>query len=87
MLGLEQSVVRSKLDIEGRVRLKTYHEHVHAITSSSNVVTIDLSEAQNFTLTVNEKVNQFTIINIPSESSSFTIKITQEFYWWPHSWD
>jgi hypothetical protein len=76
-VGIGTTIVRSKLDIEGRVRLKTYHEHVHAITSSSNVVTIDLSEAQNFTLTVNEQVNQFTIINIPSESTSFTIKITQ----------
>ena len=37
-----------------------------------------MSEAQNFTLTVTENVNQFTIINIPPESSSFTIKITQD---------
>jgi len=77
-VGIGTTVVRSKLDIEGRVRLKTYYEHVHAVTSSSNVVTIDLSEAQNFTLTVTENVNQFTITNIPSEASSFTIKITQD---------
>jgi hypothetical protein len=77
-VGIGTSVVRSKLDVEGRVRLKTYYEHVHAITSSSNVVTIDLAEAQNFTLTVTENVNQFTIINIPSESSAFTLKITQD---------
>jgi hypothetical protein len=66
------------MDIEGRARLKTYHEHVHAVTSSSNVVTLDLSEAQNFTLTVHEKVDQFTITNIPSEASAFTLKITQD---------
>ena len=77
-VGIGTSVVRSKLDVEGRVRLKTYYEHVHAVTSSSNVVTIDLAEAQNFTLTVTEDVNQFTIINIPSESSAFTLKITQD---------
>ena len=77
-VGIGTTVVRSKLDIEGRVRLKTYYEHVHAVTSSSNVVTIDLSEAQNFTLTVTENVNQFTIINIPAESSAFTLKITQD---------
>lgn len=77
-VGIGTSVARSKLDVEGRVRLKTYNEHVHAVTSSSNVVTIDLSEAQNFTLTVTENVNQFTIINIPSESSAFTLKITQD---------
>jgi hypothetical protein len=77
-VGIGTSVVRSKLDVEGRVRLKTYYEHVHAITSSSNVVTIDLAEAQNFTLTATEDINQFTIINIPSESSAFTLKITQD---------
>jgi len=77
-VGIGTTIVRSKLDIEGRVRLKTYYEHVHAVTSSSNVVTIDLSEAQNFTLTVTENVNQFTIINIPVESSAFTLKITQD---------
>jgi hypothetical protein len=77
-VGIGTSSVRSKLDIEGRVRLKTYYEHVHAVTSSSNVVTIDLSEAQNFTLTVTENVNQFTIINIPAESSAFTLKIAQD---------
>ena len=77
-VGIGTSVARSTLDVEGRVRLKTYNEHVHAVTSSSNVVTIDLSEAQNFTLTVTEDVNQFTIINIPSESSAFTLKITQD---------
>ncbi len=77
-VGIGTTIVRSKLDIEGRVRLKTYYEHVHAVTSSSNVVTIDLSEAQNFTLTATENINQFRIINIPSESSSFTLKITQD---------
>jgi len=77
-VGIGTTIARSKLDIEGRARLKTYYEHVHAVTSSSNVVTIDLSEAQNFTLTVSEDVNRFTITNTPSESSSFTIKILQD---------
>ena len=77
-VGIGTSVSRSKLDVEGRTRLKTYYEHVHAVTSSSNVVTLDLSEAQNFTLNLTENVNQFTITNVPPEVSSFTIKITQD---------
>ena len=77
-VGIGTSVPRSKLDIEGRTRLKTYHENVGIVTSNSNVVTLDLSEAQNFTLTVHEKVDQFTITNIPSDASAFTLKITQD---------
>jgi hypothetical protein len=77
-VGIGTSVARSKFDVEGRFRLKTQYAHVHAVTSSSNNVTIDLSEAQNFTLSVTENINQFTIINSPSEASSFDIKITQD---------
>jgi len=77
-VGIGTSVARAKLDIEGRARLKTYFEHVHSVTSSSNVVTLDLSEAQNFTLTATENIGYFVITNTPSETSSFTIKIAQD---------
>jgi len=77
-VGIGTSVPRSKLDIEGRTRLKSYHENVGIVTSNSNAVTLDLSSAQNFVLTVTEKVDQFTITNIPSDASAFTIKITQD---------
>ncbi len=77
-VGVGTSVARAKLDIEGRARLKTYFEHVQSIASSSNVVTFDLSEAQNFTLTATENVNYFVITNTPSETSSFTVKIDQD---------
>jgi hypothetical protein len=37
-----------------------------------------LSVAQTFTLTVDEAVTQFTLLNPPSGSTAFTIKITQD---------
>jgi hypothetical protein len=77
-VGVGTSVARAKFDVEGRTRLKTYFEHVHSVTSASNVVTLDLSEAQNFTLTATEFVGHFVITNTPSETSSFTIKIAQD---------
>jgi hypothetical protein len=39
---------------------------------------VDLSKAQNFLLSATDNVNSFTIINPPSETSSFTIRITQD---------
>jgi hypothetical protein len=68
---------RTKFDVEGLTRLKTYAESVQTVSSSFNVVTLDLSQSQTFNLTVTEAINQFTITNPPADSSSFTIKITQ----------
>jgi hypothetical protein len=77
-VGIGTAVPRAKLDIEGGVRFKTYSEHVEVLDISSNVVTIDLSLAQSFTLTADDDVNSFTITNIPSGSTAFTIKIAQD---------
>ena len=48
------------------------------VTSASNVVTLDLSSAQTFTLTVDEQVNSFKLTNPPSGSTAFTVKILQD---------
>ena len=77
-VGLGTASPRAKLDIEGETRLKAYSEHVEALTISSNVVTIDLSSANTFTLTLTSNVNSFELSNIPSDSTEFTIKITQD---------
>ena len=78
-IGIGTLTIRAgaKLDIEGHARFKTYAENSHAVTSSSNVVTLDLATAQTFTLTTSEPVNQFTLLNVPDGSTSFTIKILQ----------
>jgi hypothetical protein len=77
-VGIGTAIPRSKLDVEGNLRIKTSREAVETLTITSNVVTIDLSKAQNFTLTASDDVNQFTITNPPGEASSFSIIITQD---------
>ena len=77
-VGIGTEIPRSKLDVEGNLRIKTSREAVETLSITSNVVTIDLSKAQNFLLTANDNVNQFTITNPPGEASSFTIKIAQD---------
>ena len=76
-VGIGTLTPRAKLDVEGLTRLKTYVEAIQTVSSSANVVSIDLSVAQTFDLTLTETVNQFTITNPPTGSSSFTIKIAQ----------
>ena len=76
-VGIGTLAPRAKLDVEGLTRLKTYVEEIQTVSSSSNVVTLNLSQAQTFDLTLTEAVNHFTITNPPTGSSSFTIKITQ----------
>ena len=76
-VGIGTTVPRAKLDVEGLTRLKTYSEAVQVVSSSANVVTLNLSQAQTFNLTVTETINSFTITNIPADASSFTLKITQ----------
>jgi hypothetical protein len=77
LVGIGTVSPRAKLDIEGSVRFKTYFEVVEALTSSSGVVTIDLSKAQTFTFVPTEVVTSFTLLNPPAGSTGFTLKITQ----------
>jgi hypothetical protein len=77
-VGVGTTAPRSQLDVEGTLRTKITREAVGIATIASNVVTIDLSIAQNFTLSATDNVNSFTIINPPTEASSFTIKIAQD---------
>ena len=77
-VGIGTTVPRAKLDVEGTLRTKIIREAVETLSIASNVVTIDLSKAQNFLLSATNNVNSFTITNIPTEASSFTIQITQD---------
>ena len=77
-VGMGTVTPRATLDVDGSTRLKTYFEAVKSVSPTSNVVTIDLSEAQTFDVNVTSAITQFTISNIPSESSSFTLKVSQD---------
>jgi hypothetical protein len=77
-VGVGTTAPRAHLDVEGTLRTKVVREAVETLSIASNVVTVDLSRAQNFLLSATDNINQFTITNPPSETSSFTIRITQD---------
>jgi len=77
LVGIGTLTPRAKLDIEGSVRFKTYSENVDNPSISAGNVTIDLQKAQTFNLNVTSAVTQFTLLNPPSESTRFVLKITQ----------
>jgi len=77
-VGVGTLAPRAKLDVEGTLRIKTSREAVETLSIAANVVTVNLSSAQNFLLTATSNVNSFTITNPPGEASSFTIRITQD---------
>ena len=76
-LGIGLTNPTANLEVRGHTKLKTYSEEVQSLSSSSGIVTIDLTKAQTFELTTTESITKFVIQNVPSGSSSFTIKNTQ----------
>ena len=76
-VGIGTASPRAVLDIEGSAKFKTYSEYVQTLSNSAGVVEIDLAKAQSFTLTVNSAVSQFNLLNPPTGSTTFTLKILQ----------
>jgi hypothetical protein len=76
--GFGTATPRAKVDIEGSAKFKTYSEYVEELDISGGNVNVDLSIAQSFTLTVDEEVTQFTLLNPPSGATAFSILITQD---------
>ena len=77
LVGIGTVSPRAKLDIEGSVKFKSYSENVEDLTIAGGNVNIDLQKAQTFNLSVTSTVSQFTVLNPPSGSTTFTLKITQ----------
>ena len=77
-VGIATATPRAVLDVEGDTRLKSYHEAPVTLTSSGQVVNIDLSKGQTFQLTTTENIVEFRISNFVADmATSFTIKILQ----------
>ena len=76
-VGIGTTVPRAALDIIGHTRLETYSENVGVMTVVGTAATVYLDEAQTFTFEPQSTCSQFVLKNIPSGSTSFTIKITQ----------
>ena len=77
-VGIGTLSARANLDVEGHTRLKTYSENVGTLSVSANVATIDLGSAQTFNHTLTEDITGFKVINAPSGSSSFILKLSQD---------
>jgi hypothetical protein len=77
-VGIGTTVPRAHLDVEGHTKLKTYSENVEYLTVVSNIVTVDLSKAQSFICTATANITQFTLTNVPSGSTEFTLRIDQD---------
>jgi hypothetical protein len=76
-VGIGTLIPRAKFDVEGSARFKTYSEVIETVTISNQQVTIDLTKAQNFNLTVTSNVDKFILQNCPSGLTAFTLKLTQ----------
>ena len=77
-VGISSDTPTATLDVGGHTKLKTYSEAVHSGTIVANEVTLDLSEAQTFTITAIDNISSFILTNVPSGSTSFTVKIVQD---------
>ena len=77
-VGIGTTVATANLDVHGHTRLRSYSENVGILTIVSNVVTVDLTTAQTFTLEADDGITSFTLKQPPSDSTSFTIKIVQD---------
>lgn len=77
-IGFGTGSPRADSDFEGSVKFKTYSENVETPDISSGVVIIDLSLGQTFEITLDEAVTEFTLLNPPTGSTAFSIKLTQD---------
>ena len=77
-VGFGTNSPRADVDFEGSVKLKTYSENVETPDIASGVVIIDLSLGQTFEVTLDEAVTRFTLLNPPTGSTAFSIKLTQD---------
>jgi len=77
-IGIGTSVPSTSFDISVQTKFKTYSESVQYLTVSAGIATVDLSQAQSFICTATADITTFELLNPPSGSTSFTIKIDQD---------
>ena len=77
-VGIGTTIPKARLDVQGHTKLKTYSESVGVGTVYANEIRIDLSTAQTFECTVDDNVTGFRLYNIPTDVTSFTLKVTQD---------
>ena len=77
-VGIGSLAPAAALDVAVPARLQAYYEFAETVTSSSGVITLDLSAGQTFVHTTTEDVSKFVLSQaVANSSASFTLKITQ----------
>ena len=77
-VGIGSTQPTAMLDVGGHTKFTTYSEVVASPSISVNEITFDLSTAQSFTITASDDITAFVLSNVPSGSTSFTVKILQD---------
>ena len=77
-VGIGSTQPTAMLDVLGHTKLKTYSENIGILSIVGGVVEVDLSVAQSFICTADANIDQFNLLNIPVDSTSFTIRIDQD---------
>jgi len=79
-IGIGTDVARELLDVQGVLRTTAISENVDTldIDTPDNEVVLDLGNSSVFDLTLDNDVDKFKLINIPSDGGTFTIKLTQD---------
>ena len=77
-VGIGSTNPTADFDVNVPARFRSTSERVGAASISSNEVTLDLASAMTFTLTASDTINAFVLTNIPTGSSTFTIKVMQD---------
>ena len=70
---------QATVDIGARTKLNDYFEKVTTATSSSGVLTLDLSKSRTFDVTTSEAITEFVLSNRldSDDHTTFTLKIQQ----------
>ena len=77
-VGIGSTNPTADFDVNVPARFRSTSERVGAASISSNEVTLDLASAMTFTLTASDTINAFVLTNIPTGSSTFTVKVMQD---------
>ena len=77
-IGIGSVTPTVALDIGVQTKFKTYSEEVEFLSVSSGIATVDLSKAQSFICTATADITTFEVLNAPSGSTSFTLRVDQD---------
>ena len=68
-VGINSTSPTTELDVDGRARIQTVYSISTSLSSSSGVVTVDLSRGQIFNLTTIEDITQFRLVGVRANAA------------------